>query len=145
MDRALQKLYNDRKEFRKNLPPALSGVQVPELKLGELSQFSVDSLRSPRSETFRLPKIAKVKCGGSTTYRCARASNDHVEPHRQRLVQRLARLLNAVATAQRVFTNVCMNSNSTYSTYDHISLQARLTSAVVRVHHQFFERVEMFR
>ena len=70
MDRALQKLYHDRKEFRKNLPPALSGVQVPELKLGELSQCSVDSLRSPRSETCRLPKIAKVKSGGSTTYRC---------------------------------------------------------------------------
>ena len=75
MDRALQKLYSGRKELRKTEPAFLRGQlsQVPLLQLGELSKGSVDSLRSPRSETCRLPKIAKMLPGrGSVTQRCGR-------------------------------------------------------------------------
>jgi hypothetical protein len=58
MERALKKLYSDRKELRQHEPAFLRGVaKVPVLALGELrTQQSADSLRSERS---RLPKIAK--------------------------------------------------------------------------------------
>ena len=62
MDRALHKLYSGRKELRKAEPAFLRGVvqtKVPFLALHELSKSSVDSLRSPGSETCRLPKIAR--------------------------------------------------------------------------------------
>jgi hypothetical protein len=68
MDRALKKLYSDRKELRKQQPAFLRGV--PLLALGELStQQSVDSLRTE----CRLPKIAKhwsAPLSGAQTHRC---------------------------------------------------------------------------
>jgi hypothetical protein len=68
MDRALKKLYNDRKELRKQQPAFLRGV--PLLALGELStQQSVDSLSTERC---RLPKITRwsAPLSGAQTHRC---------------------------------------------------------------------------
>ena len=60
MDRALEKLYSGRKELRKHEPTFLRGLtRVPILELAEFGVSTGDSLRSPRSETYRLPKIAK--------------------------------------------------------------------------------------
>ena len=68
MDRALKKLYSDRKELRKQQPAFLRGV--PLLALGELStQQSVDTLSTQRC---RLPKIAKrlsAPLSGAQTHR----------------------------------------------------------------------------
>jgi hypothetical protein len=73
MDRALHKLYSGRKELRKAEPAFLRGVEqakVPALALHELSKGSADSLRSPRADTCRLPKIARQSTNrGSQTFR----------------------------------------------------------------------------
>jgi hypothetical protein len=76
MDRALHKLYADRKELRKLEPAFLRGVHVPPLELGQLSKTSFDSLRAQRSDTCRLPKIAKVDSSmrGSQSHRCVESN-----------------------------------------------------------------------